>query len=212
MAGEIQEKDKMTFPFLYIPYPIQEEFKAKLYQVLETEKTGIFESPTGMGKCLSLICGALTWLQDFEGKKRQEEARLLAMESNGKDLKEQPAKGSTETAGSQVPTGEPDWIAHFVQKKEEREMVQKLKEEQIRKKKREERLEQIRHNVQLKYTSKRKRIEEETEQLLQLSKEVLSNLGELGTLEPLDQNEEDLILAEYETDEEKKVGRRLSED
>ncbi|XP_061494663.1 ATP-dependent DNA helicase DDX11 isoform X2 [Rhineura floridana] len=196
MAGEIQEKAKMTFPFPCIPYPIQEEFMAKLYQ----------------GKSLSLICGALTWLRDFEGKKRQEDARLLAMESNGKDTKEQPAKGSTETAGSQAPTDEPDWIAHFVQKKGERETVQKLKEEQIRRKKREERLEQIRHNVQLKYTSKRKRIEEETEQLLQLSKEVLSNLGELGTSEPLDQNEEDLILAEYESDEEKKVGRRLSED
>lgn len=50
--------------------------------------------------------------------------------------------------------------------------------------------------------------EEETEQLLQLSKDMLSNLGESDALEPLDQNEEELVLAEYESDEEKRVGSR----
>ncbi|CAI5786309.1 ATP-dependent DNA helicase DDX11 [Podarcis lilfordi] len=207
MAGESQEAAKTKFPFPYVPYPIQEEFMAKLYQVLETGKIGIFESPTGTGKSLSLICGALSWLRDFEEKKRQEEARLLANGSNGKSAKEQPEKGS------QASAGEPDWITQFVQKKEEREMVHRLKEEQVRRKKREERLEQIRHNAQLKYTSKRKRMEEEeAEQLLQLSKDMLSHPDELGTLEPLDQSEEDLILAEYESDEEKKVGSRLCEE
>uniref|UniRef100_A0A670JGZ7 ATP-dependent DNA helicase DDX11 n=2 Tax=Podarcis muralis TaxID=64176 RepID=A0A670JGZ7_PODMU len=207
MAGESQEEAKTKFPFPYVPYPIQEEFMTKLYQVLETGKIGIFESPTGTGKSLSLICGALSWLRDFEEKKRQEEARLLANGSNGKSAKEQPGKGS------QASAGEPDWITQFVQKKEEREMVHRLKEEQVRRKKREERLEQIRHNVQLKYTSKRKRMEEEeAEQLLQLSKDMLSHPDELGTLEPLDRSEEDLILAEYESDEEKKVGSRLSEE
>lgn len=47
MTGKTEEKAKMTFPFPYIPYPIQEEFMAKLYQVLEAGKIGIFESPTG---------------------------------------------------------------------------------------------------------------------------------------------------------------------
>ncbi|XP_062991006.1 ATP-dependent DNA helicase DDX11 [Elgaria multicarinata webbii] len=213
MAGEIQEKPQMKFPFPYTPYPIQEEFMAKLYQVLESGKVGIFESPTGTGKSLSLICGALSWLRDFEEKKRQEEARLLATEINGKGSKEQLEEGSTEAAASQSSTGEPDWITQFVQKKEERETVHRLKEEQIRRKKREERLEQIRHNAQLKYASKRKRLEEEeVEHLLQLSKEVLSSPGMLGSSEPLDLSEEDLILAEYESDEEKKVGSRLKEE
>ncbi|XP_053111257.1 ATP-dependent DNA helicase DDX11 isoform X2 [Hemicordylus capensis] len=213
MAEEIQERTKMNFPFPFTPYPIQEEFMAKLYQVLEAGKIGIFESPTGTGKSLSLICGALSWLRDFEEKKRKEEAQLLEIEHNENDMKKQTEKGSTGPLGSQALTGEPDWITQFVQKKEERENVQRLKEEQIRRKKREERLEQIRHNVQLKYASKRKRTEEEeTEQLLQLSKDILSNVGETDTLEPLDQNEEELILAEYESDEEKKVGSRLHEE
>ncbi|XP_042324008.1 ATP-dependent DNA helicase DDX11 isoform X2 [Sceloporus undulatus] len=211
MAGEIQEKPKIHFPFPYTPYSIQEEFMTKLYQVLEAGKIGIFESPTGTGKSLSLICGALSWLRDLEEKKRQEEARVLAGEINGKDTNKQCEKGSTEFAASQLSTGEPDWITQFVQKKEEREMAQKLKEEQIRRKKREERLEQIRHNVQLKYMSKRKRTEEkEMEQLLQLSRDILANPSDSSALEPLDQSEEDLILAEYESDEEKKVGNRIS--
>nr|XP_056702564.1 ATP-dependent DNA helicase DDX11 [Euleptes europaea] len=213
IAEETQGTAKMKFPFPYTPYPIQEEFMAKLYQVLEAGKIGIFESPTGTGKSMSLICGALTWLRDFEGKKRQEEARLLAAELGGKGTAEQSEKGSPESADSQVSSAEPDWIAQFVQKKEERETAHRLKDEQVRRKKREERLEQIRHNVQLKYASKRKKTEEEEmEHLLQLSKDILSDQGELGGLEPLDQNEEELILAEYESDEEKKMGNRLSKE
>ncbi|KAJ7329160.1 hypothetical protein JRQ81_015334 [Phrynocephalus forsythii] len=212
MAGESQGKPQMKFPFPYTPYPIQEEFMAKLYEVLETGKIGIFESPTGTGKSLSLICGALSWLRDFEEKKQQEEARLLAAEMNGKDLSGQLKQDSITSVASQASTGDPDWITQFVQKKEEREMAQRLKEEQIRRKNREDRLEQIRHNVQLKHASKRKRVEEEEmAHLLQLSKEILSHSGESGASEPPDQGEEDLILAEYESDEEKKVGTRLSE-
>uniref|UniRef100_A0ACB8FMR9 DEAD H (Asp-Glu-Ala-Asp His) box helicase 11 n=1 Tax=Sphaerodactylus townsendi TaxID=933632 RepID=A0ACB8FMR9_9SAUR len=213
VAEETQGTATMTFPFPYTPYPIQEEFMNKLYQVLEAGKIGIFESPTGTGKSLSLICGALTWLHDFEEKKRQEEARLLTAELGGEDTTEQSEKGRPESIDEQVSSAEPEWITQFVQKKEEREATHRLKEEQARRKKREERLEQIRHNVQLKYASKRKKLEEEeVEHLLQLSKDVLSNQGELGGLEPLDQNEEDLILAEYESDEEKKVSNRLSKE
>uniref|UniRef100_A0A8C8VLE7 DEAD/H-box helicase 11 n=1 Tax=Pelusios castaneus TaxID=367368 RepID=A0A8C8VLE7_9SAUR len=172
---------------------------AELYRVLEEGKVGIFESPTGTGKSLSLICGALSWLRDFEEKKKQEEAHLLADEPNGHDKQRQSS-------------WELDWITDFVQKKEERDMVNKLKEEQIRRKKREDRLEKIRHNVQLKYASKRKRLEDdETEHLLQLSKQMSTELGP-DVLEQLDRSEEELILAEYESDEEKKVASGLDED
>lgn len=50
--------------------------------------------------------------------------------------------------------------------------------------------------------------EEEMENLLQLSKDILSDQSSLGSLEPLDLNEEKLILAEYESDDEKKTGSR----
>ncbi|XP_047913880.2 ATP-dependent DNA helicase DDX11 isoform X2 [Anser cygnoides] len=201
------------FPFPYRPYPIQERFMAALYGALQAGQVGIFESPTGTGKSLSLICGALSWLRDFEEKKKQEEARLLALEDKGREEKQPLTSDEPGRSTSKDSSGEPDWITAFVQKKEEQDMVNRLKEEQIRRKKREERLEKIRHNVQLKYAAKRKRSEEdETKRLLQLSKEALSEGAGADVLEQLDHNEEELILAEYESDEEKKAASGLEED
>ncbi|NXW79524.1 DDX11 helicase, partial [Hirundo rustica] len=197
------------FPFPYTPYRIQEQFMEALYGALEAGRVGIFESPTGTGKSLSLICGALSWLRDWEEKRRQEEARLLALGADGQDgLTPQRARpGSADTAG------QPDWVTAFVQKKEERDMVDRLKEEQIRRKKQKDHLEKIRHDVHLKYAAKRKRCEEdEAKRLLQLSKEALSQGAGEGALDQLDHNEEELILAEYESDDEKKVVSGLEED
>ncbi|KAK5258550.1 ATP-dependent DNA helicase chl1, partial [Exophiala xenobiotica] len=55
-----------SFCHPYQPYPIQLDFMTNLYRCIEEKKVGIFESPTGTGKSLSLICGALTWLRDHE--------------------------------------------------------------------------------------------------------------------------------------------------
>lgn len=62
----------------YQPYDIQLEFMTCLYQAIEDGKVVILESPTGTGKSLSLICGALTWLRDnarreIEGISKQNE-------------------------------------------------------------------------------------------------------------------------------------------
>ncbi|XP_053832922.1 ATP-dependent DNA helicase DDX11 isoform X4 [Vidua macroura] len=194
------------FPFPYTPYRIQEQFMEALYGALEAGRVGIFESPTGTGKSLSLICGALSWLRDWEEKRRQEEAQLLALGAGGQDgLTPQQARPDT--------AGQPDWVTAFVQKKEERDMVNRLKEEQIRRKKREDRLEKIQRNVQLKYAAKRKRCEEdEAKRLLQLSQEALSQGAGEGALDLPDHNEDELILAEYESDDEKKVVSGLEED
>ncbi|GBB97934.1 hypothetical protein RclHR1_00310062 [Rhizophagus clarus] len=58
--------DITAFNFPFQPYNIQCEFMKNLYQVIEEGKVGIFESPTGTGKSLSIICGALKWLKDNE--------------------------------------------------------------------------------------------------------------------------------------------------
>ncbi|KAF2108306.1 TFIIH basal transcription factor complex helicase subunit [Lophiotrema nucula] len=50
----------------YQPYDIQKQFMNAVYDCLEDGKVGIFESPTGTGKSLSLICGSLTWLRDHK--------------------------------------------------------------------------------------------------------------------------------------------------
>ncbi|XP_014649464.1 PREDICTED: probable ATP-dependent RNA helicase DDX11 isoform X2 [Ceratotherium simum simum] len=217
MANKTQQVAGIHFPFPFTPYSIQKDFMAELYQVLEAGKIGIFESPTGTGKSLSLICGALSWLRDFEQKKRQEEARLLETGTvplnAGKDQPPSLASSCQETPDTLRPAGEPDWVTQFVQKKEERELVDRLKEEQVRRKKREERLRHIRHNAQLKYAAKRARQEEEeTERLLRLSREMLAAGTGAEQLEQLASGEEELVLAEYESDEEKGTASGVDED
>uniref|UniRef100_A0A7N6AJN6 Helicase ATP-binding domain-containing protein n=1 Tax=Anabas testudineus TaxID=64144 RepID=A0A7N6AJN6_ANATE len=185
------ENSRTMFPFPYQPYNIQEQFMQALYGALEQGKVGIFESPTGTGKSLSLICGALSWLADHEERKRQEAAALL---HDG----EAALSASTDPSSTTSSSAEPDWITDFVQKKAERDLVSKLKEEELKRKKREERLEMIRNNVQLKYAMKRKNCEDdETFKLLQLSKEE-------KTEAPEHKEDEELIIAEYESDDELK--------
>uniref|UniRef100_A0A669DRZ3 ATP-dependent DNA helicase DDX11 n=1 Tax=Oreochromis niloticus TaxID=8128 RepID=A0A669DRZ3_ORENI len=151
------------FPFPYQPYNIQEEFMQALYSALDKGKVGIFESPTGTGKSLSLICGALSWLRDYEERKRQEATALL---------QEGEAALSTNAAQSSVASSsaELDWITDFVQKKAERDLVSKLKSYE----------------------------EDEAFKLLQLSKE--EQVEATG-----DQEDEELIIAEYESDDESKI-------
>ena len=55
-----------NFGHPYEPYDIQIQFMQDLYQCIENGKIGIFESPTGTGKSLSLICASLTWLRDHK--------------------------------------------------------------------------------------------------------------------------------------------------
>uniref|UniRef100_A0A8C1LZX5 Helicase ATP-binding domain-containing protein n=1 Tax=Cyprinus carpio TaxID=7962 RepID=A0A8C1LZX5_CYPCA len=185
------ESRSSRFPFPFQPYTIQESFMEALYTALDQGKVGIFESPTGTGKSLSLICGALTWLRDYEEQKKLEAARLL----DGPEKKCDAVKEENSTSQP----SEPDWVSEFVQKKAERDMVNKLKDEELKRKKREERLEMIRHNAQLRYAMKRKASEDdEAVKLLQLSREG----AESETLNP---EEEGLIVAEYESDDEATV-------
>ncbi|KAK3058279.1 ATP-dependent DNA helicase chl1 [Extremus antarcticus] len=62
------------------PYDIQQVFMEAVYTCIEEGKVGIFESPTGTGKSLSLICGSLTWLREY--KRRQFGESLAAIQLN----------------------------------------------------------------------------------------------------------------------------------
>lgn len=76
------------FPFPFPAYQIQKQFMKDLYNCLESGKLGLFESPTGTGKSLSLICGALKWLIDHEKWKKQELNSIIAeIDNKIKDCK-----------------------------------------------------------------------------------------------------------------------------
>lgn len=57
--------DGFQFPFA-TPYSIQLDLMRSLYSTVENRQVGIFESPTGTGKSLTLTCGVLSWLRDYE--------------------------------------------------------------------------------------------------------------------------------------------------
>lgn len=73
-----------SFDFPFNPYPIQLEFMTYLYETLENRQIGIFESPTGTGKSLSLMCGALRWLKDHNDLIRRDIVQQL--DSMKKDI------------------------------------------------------------------------------------------------------------------------------
>ncbi|KAK9753886.1 DEAD 2 [Popillia japonica] len=60
-----------SFDFPFTPYQIQHEFMTKLYEVIESKSLGVFESPTGTGKSLSIICAAIRWLKDHNERERK---------------------------------------------------------------------------------------------------------------------------------------------
>jgi chromosome transmission fidelity protein 1 len=66
VAPDTMEPSHLSFHHPYDPYHIQQDFMTKLYACIEHGNIGVFESPTGTGKSLSLICAALTWLRDHE--------------------------------------------------------------------------------------------------------------------------------------------------
>lgn len=47
------------YGFPYPPYEIQRELMDGIHQSLDAGAIAVFESPTGTGKTLSLICGEL---------------------------------------------------------------------------------------------------------------------------------------------------------
>ncbi|CAH7667177.1 hypothetical protein BY996DRAFT_4579176 [Phakopsora pachyrhizi] len=67
--------DDFRFPFE--PYHTQTDFMRKLFEVIEQGKVGIFESPTGTGKSLSIICSTLSWLESNHNRITEETIRNL---------------------------------------------------------------------------------------------------------------------------------------
>ncbi|KAI4523602.1 DNA repair helicase [Schizophyllum commune Loenen D] len=70
-----------SFPYPQ-PYQIQLDLMRHLYEVLESKKISIVESPTGTGKTLSLLTASLTWLRDHQDRARK--AHALEVTGNAK--------------------------------------------------------------------------------------------------------------------------------
>jgi chromosome transmission fidelity protein 1 len=75
-AGANEDAFKRMFPFE--PYSIQLEFMQQLHGCIEGRQFGLFESPTGTGKTLSIICGVLTWMEQHRALQCQQQAAKAA--------------------------------------------------------------------------------------------------------------------------------------
>lgn len=70
------ESSTRHFHHPYNPYDIQNDLMNAIYDCITEGKIGIFESPTGTGKSLSLICSSLTWLRDNQEVTLQDQTTL----------------------------------------------------------------------------------------------------------------------------------------
>lgn len=100
--------NEVSFPFPFPPYDVQKDFMKNLYNVLEAGKIGIFESPTGTGKSLSIICGSLKWLKDFQEYKKNYLKNVINEEVRDSDN---------------------DWFNDFLKEQEKRHKVLDAKKE-----------------------------------------------------------------------------------
>lgn len=67
LATPARTAQAFSFPYA-TPYSIQLDLMAALFEAIEGRKVAVLESPTGTGKSLSLICGALSWLRANEAR------------------------------------------------------------------------------------------------------------------------------------------------
>ena len=63
----VSESCSRNYNHPYTPYDIQIQLMDAIYNTIENGyKIGLFESPTGTGKTLSIICSSMTWLRTFK--------------------------------------------------------------------------------------------------------------------------------------------------
>lgn len=78
--------DRVQFP--RNPYPGQKALAESIFLACEKGSTAVFESPTGTGKSLAVLCGTLSYLKtkEFDAVKTKEQIQLLQRKHEGRDL------------------------------------------------------------------------------------------------------------------------------
>ena len=99
----------------------------RLYKSLESRQIAIFESPTGTGKSLSIICGALKWLSDAQSKSESDHLKAIEDEFH---LKHQESQ-------------EPQWVLEFKLKKIKEDALNVYRIQKENEKNRRERLNEL---------------------------------------------------------------------
>ncbi|PWN26227.1 DNA repair helicase [Jaminaea rosea] len=97
------ERSGAAFSFPYAqPYSIQLDLMTALFEAIEERKVAVFESPTGTGKSLSLICATFTWLRA--------NAQRTAAQWQDDELEQDKAASEDGQALSTKEPREPAWV------------------------------------------------------------------------------------------------------
>jgi len=178
-SGELAIPNEFAFPFA--PYDIQEQFMRALFSCLEAGQLGIFESPTGTGKSLSLICGALTW--------------FLASEKRRKEQLENQVNDQVEEEDE-----EDDWFAAAGARQKVKQAKLEAKQELERIAKRDQRMERIKSR---RNSLKQVELEQNKDEFNELFKEVkwMKKAAERELSQGLE--DQDILVEEYFSDDER---------
>jgi chromosome transmission fidelity protein 1 len=122
------------------PYLIQHEFMTRLYQTLQDGHCGVFESPTGSGKTLSIISTVIPWIRTHWNRNEtptpvsvSSPSPLIQQHSSNPILliqtpkQQQPPSSSSRTIPLPLSTPSPSWISDY-QTSLVREKQQKIDE------------------------------------------------------------------------------------
>ncbi|XP_045596543.2 ATP-dependent DNA helicase DDX11 [Procambarus clarkii] len=176
------------FPFPFPPYDIQKDFMTHLFSVLEKEQLGIFESPTGTGKSLSLICGALTWLKEHTLHYKAELMRKVKESENVND------------------DDGPDWFMAATKRREEQEEARKYRQTLELLEKQEKKVQALKERRQVIKRSKVQKVDDEFEELFRDLHEVQENvrreLSSISGEDMMSPEETSLLLDDYNSDNE----------
>jgi Fanconi anemia group J protein len=93
--------------FPHEPYGVQKVFMAQVVRAVDHEENALLEAPTGCGKTLSLLCGALAWQTAAKEKKAAAEkaaaeraaAQQAAAEKAAKAAKHDPIEDTQDETG-----------------------------------------------------------------------------------------------------------------
>ena len=180
----LEEEDVLTppeeFRFPFPPYEIQTQFMTSIFRCLEAGQLGIFESPTGTGKSLSLICGSLTWFLESERRKRARLERLVS------DKREEDAEDD-------------DWFAAASKKQAHNQKRLEAKRELEKIAAREEKLSEIKKK---RNEFKQSDIDQNKDEFDELFKEVKSIQKAVRRELAQGNEDEEILLEEYQSDEE----------
>ena len=178
-SERLQPPSEFKFPFP--PYDIQTQFMTSLFHCLDQGRLGIFESPTGTGKSLSLICGSLTWYLESERLKKINLEKLVS-EKAGKDDDD-----------------DDDWFAAASKKQEHNQKRLEAKKELDRINARENKLRELRKK---RNELKQVEVDLNKDEFEELFKEVKSIQKAVKRELAQGHGDEEILLEEYFSDEE----------